>query len=246
MTLLGCDGQPPVVDVCLVLERSGLIRDGNPPDGSYDNWRLMLEFSANIARETINANSRNRVGVVAYAGDPRLEIALNTYTNADDLENAILGISYDGGDAYIGGGMRITKYNCFAPLNGDRPADENIAFLISPGVPTPAVLRNDALMAAEELKDSGVTLVTIGIGDAIDSSFLEQLASPPQGEIEQTSFVSPDFQVLGTLQKLLSGDCDSSKSYSLHHHSNNFSRSSFRFLCLQQFNLYTSKIRRTT
>ena len=38
--LVGCD----LVDLCIVIDSSGSIRDNNPDDGSYDNWKLTLEF----------------------------------------------------------------------------------------------------------------------------------------------------------------------------------------------------------
>ena len=33
-----------VIDVCVVIDSSGSIRDNNPADGSFDNWELLLEF----------------------------------------------------------------------------------------------------------------------------------------------------------------------------------------------------------
>ena len=33
-----------MLDVCIVIDSSGSIRDNNPSDGSYDNWSLMLNF----------------------------------------------------------------------------------------------------------------------------------------------------------------------------------------------------------
>ena len=40
LELEGCD----LVDLCIVIDSSGSIRDNNPDDGSYDNWKLTLEF----------------------------------------------------------------------------------------------------------------------------------------------------------------------------------------------------------
>ena len=38
--LEGCD----LIDLCVVIDSSGSIRDNNPSDGSYDNWELTLAF----------------------------------------------------------------------------------------------------------------------------------------------------------------------------------------------------------
>ena len=33
-----------LIDLCIVIDSSGSIRDNNPKDGSYDNWELLLNF----------------------------------------------------------------------------------------------------------------------------------------------------------------------------------------------------------
>ena len=33
-----------LIDLCVVIDSSGSIRDNNPSDGSYDNWELILDF----------------------------------------------------------------------------------------------------------------------------------------------------------------------------------------------------------
>ena len=33
-----------LIDLCIVIDSSGSIRDNNPPDNSYDNWTLLLDF----------------------------------------------------------------------------------------------------------------------------------------------------------------------------------------------------------
>ena len=38
-----------MVDLCVVLDSSGSIKDRNPTDGSYDNWELILSFVKGVA-----------------------------------------------------------------------------------------------------------------------------------------------------------------------------------------------------
>ena len=37
-----------LIDLCVVVDSSGSIRDNNPPDRSYDNWQLILEFLCQV------------------------------------------------------------------------------------------------------------------------------------------------------------------------------------------------------
>ncbi len=40
------------IDLCIVIDSSGSIRDNNPSDGSYDNWSLMLNFVVEVGVKT--------------------------------------------------------------------------------------------------------------------------------------------------------------------------------------------------
>ena len=43
--LRGCD----LIDLCIVIDSSGSIRDNNPQDGSFDNWNLILDFVKQVS-----------------------------------------------------------------------------------------------------------------------------------------------------------------------------------------------------
>ena len=36
------------MDLCIVIDSSGSIRDNNPRDNSYDNWALVLQFVSRV------------------------------------------------------------------------------------------------------------------------------------------------------------------------------------------------------
>ena len=57
LELVGCD----LVDLCIVVDSSGSIRDNNPSDGSYDNWKLTLEFvqEVNWGRLKLHSSANN-------------------------------------------------------------------------------------------------------------------------------------------------------------------------------------------
>ena len=161
--------------------------------------------------EYLKIPTRAELGVVAFGGDASLVFALNSYNNVNDIEQAILSIPYDGGDAKIGEGLTQARTQCFNPANGDRSNVGNVAILISPGISSPPVLTDQALAAAEELKGHGVTLLTMGITDLIDQGFLTEAASGAVEGLEQTSYLSPSFSTLSDLQTFINDGCASSK-----------------------------------
>ena len=171
----------------------------------------MLQFIASLVRGIFENSNENRIGVVAFAGDASLVFALNSYNNVNDIEQAILSIPYDGRDANIGEGLTQARTQCFNPANGDRSNVRNVAILISTGISSPPVLRDQALAEAEELKEHGVSLLTVGITDLIDQGFLTEAASEAAEGLEQTSYPSASFTTLSDLQTYINGGCTSSK-----------------------------------
>ena len=43
--MIGCDDK---LDLVVILDSSGSIRDNNPEDGSYDNWQLVKDFVTSL------------------------------------------------------------------------------------------------------------------------------------------------------------------------------------------------------
>ena len=70
-------GGPPTpcddakVDICLVIDSSGSIRDNNPPDGS-DNWTTQLKFLSNLVGDFRVGLDATRVEAVVFSGGARL------------------------------------------------------------------------------------------------------------------------------------------------------------------------------
>ena len=53
-------------DVVFVLDSSTSVRATNPPDGSYDNWQLLLEFVAQVVERL--AVGFDSVSLIQYSG----------------------------------------------------------------------------------------------------------------------------------------------------------------------------------
>ena len=63
-----------IVDVVFVVDSSGSIRDNNPPDGSIDNWQLILQYVYGVVQYLDIGESADRIGLVAYS-----QTALNIF-----------------------------------------------------------------------------------------------------------------------------------------------------------------------
>ncbi len=200
-----CEAQ---VDLCFLIDSSGSIRDNNPSDGSYDNWLLQQEFLALLVDLFTIGPDATRVGAVVFSEQVNLAFALNTYTDADSVKNAILGLAYLGQTTNTPEGFRITREQCFNTANGDRPNVQNLCIFISDGVPFPADRRDPAIREAESLRNAGVLIIPIGVTDVIDRDLLRAISSPPQVEGENY-FIAADFTALGEIRRAVGeGTCD--------------------------------------
>ena len=196
------------MDLCLVIDSSGSIRDNNPPGGQPDNYNLQLEFLANLVRAFSIGQDATRVGGLIFSEQVILEFTLSQYDNADAVAQAILASPYLGQTTNTPEALRQTRTNCFDAATGDRPNVPNLAIVVTDGVPFPPERRQPALDEAMALRDTGAAVISIGITDAIDIDFLRGMSSAPQLE-GQNYFTATDFGVLNEIQRtVVEGTCE--------------------------------------
>ncbi len=195
------------MDLCFIIDSSGSIRDNNPPGGP-DNWLLQLDFLSRLVDVFTIGPQATKIGAVVFSEQVFLAFTLDTYTDAQSIKDAINGLAYLGQTTNTPEGFRVTREQCFNTANGDRIDVQNLAIFISDGVPHPANRRDPALREAEALKNSGVSVIPIGVTNVIDRDFLRQISSPPQREAENF-FVAVDFSALGTIRRAVGeGTCE--------------------------------------
>ena len=161
----GQDGE--AVDVVLVLDRSGSM------SGSIGDLK-------DAAKELVGQlGATANVGLVSYADDDTLDQELTT--NHGDVETAIDGLSA-GGSTNIEGGV-ITAQNELETGTNARSSARKIMVVMSDGNANvdddqSADANDDPTEEAQDAKDAGTELFTVGFG-SFDTSTLEAMASDP-------------------------------------------------------------------
>ena len=195
------------VDLCLIIDSSGSIRDHNPRDGS-DNWETQLDFLSDLVGDFVVGPDATRVGAVVFSEQVRLEFSLDRYTTSGAVQGAIDAIPYMGQTTNTPEALSQTRSLCFNPSTGDRSDAVNLAIIVTDGVPYPAHRRTPALDAAVSLRNAGVEMIAVGITDALDEEFLKAMSSPPQIE-GQNFFTAIDFAELDRIrQRVVEGACE--------------------------------------
>lgn len=186
-------------DIVFILDSSGSIRDNNPADGSYDNWELALSFISDFVGDfNIGSGSTGvQVGLVRYSVLGENMFYLNTYSDIPSLQNAILNTGYVGSYTNTSGGIRVAHFEQFISSRGDRAGVQNIAIIVSDGVPNLDV--DLTVPDAEALAAAGVQVYAVGITDLIDEELLQDLSSQPQ-VLNQNYFIAPDFTALASIE----------------------------------------------
>ena len=195
------------MDLCFIVDSSGSIRDNNPPGGQPDNWQLQQKFLSRLVDLFTIGPDATKVGAVVFSEQVRLAFSLDTYTDAQSIKDAILGLAYLGQTTNTPEGLRITREQCFNQANGDRPNVQNLAIFISDGVPYPPERKDLAITEAEALRGVA-TVIAIGVTDVIDRDLLQTISSSPQEE-NRNWFVAVDFSELDVIRRSVGeGTCE--------------------------------------
>ncbi|OAF70851.1 Ribosome biogenesis regulatory protein [Intoshia linei] len=181
------------IDLAFVIDSSGSIRDNNPSDGSYDNWKLVLTFVNDIIN--IIDFSKFKIGVVVFSYDAIMEIPFNSGLNKEQLKKRILEIQFRNSYTNTYGGLNKARTELFTSGSGDRSNVDNYIIIITDGVPTinENLLENEILKVHENIK-----VFAVGITDNINVDLLTKLSSNPHIEGENY-FRSTDFSHLNVI-----------------------------------------------
>lgn len=153
------------VDVVLVIDTSGSMDEAA---GGVTKMEAALQ-AAQVFVDQLNLSS-DKIAVVQFSWGASTSIGLNQ--SVEDTKNAIGGLSASGSTDLSSG---LTEANSLVEglTDNDRTS---VVIVISDGQPNNP---DSAREAANQLKDNGIRLVTIGLGDNRDADYLQSIASTP-------------------------------------------------------------------
>ena len=163
------------LDLCLLVDSSGSIRDNNPPGGSPDNWQLQLEFLADLVEAFPIGQDETRITALVFSEQVELVFPLNRFNSLRELQESILDIPYMGQTTNTPEALHQAGIQCFNV--GVREDADNVVVIITDGVPFPAERRTPALVEARKLKEKGIRIAAIGVTNVVDEEFLSGISS---------------------------------------------------------------------
>ena len=165
--------------MAFLLDSSGSIQSS----GEH-NYQIMKDFIKGIVKSFVIGPDDTRVAVATFSSKSRFEIQFDftKYNTTADIVDAIQNIPFYDGYTYTGDALdRLRRY--LFPL-----ARTDVSHTLI--VLTDGRARDKVEDPAERLRDMGVHIIAVGVGDA-DYKELEDIASGPDDEnVFTTSFDS--------------------------------------------------------
>lgn len=159
---------PTQVDLTFIVETSSNVKTAE--------LRQMKDFLIKIVNGLVVSSSKVQVAVVSYGSQANVLFHLNTHSNKIDVVSNIDSMSLIGGSVATNTAIKRTKDDVFVAKNGARVGAAHVAILITKSPPD-----NKTATEFESafLIGSGVTLFTVTIGSAFNSSDLFKVSSQP-------------------------------------------------------------------
>ncbi|XP_041857305.1 collagen alpha-3(VI) chain isoform X2 [Melanotaenia boesemani] len=192
------EGLPPAKKADIVFLMDSSINLGRK------NFNDVKDFVINLIDLFFSERDNLRIGLAHYAVDVSDAFYLNTHKNRDDILNAIGQVEYKGGrEINTGAAIRHVQDVHFTKGKGSRMDDGTPQILI---VVTGGRSSDDSKTAALGLKNKGVRIFAVGVGDIQDE--LENLASESSTMARASNFQELselNEQILETLDDEIKG-----------------------------------------
>lgn len=162
------------------------------------------------------------ISVIDFSVYAYLAIRLRDYTDVLSFNNAVDTIPLIGYMTRIDLALTVAKTDMFNSQNGARENVTKVLVLMTDGSQTQTDDITDPLVVAEELRELGIHLFAVGIGDEVNQTELMNIAGGPRNVFSADSFddlsgsqVADNLVNLACSQDLADGASDNGKTHSL-------------------------------
>lgn len=183
-------------DVIFVMDSSGSV--------GKTNFETMKSFVVEICKRLDIDSGNVQVGVATFSSDVTLQFHLNAKNSLSGVTSAVQAINYTRGTTNTGSALELLYTSMFTPANGDRPNINNVGLVLTDGGSND---KEHTQTHAAATKDAGHTMLALGIGNWVDQTELNGIAShpPTDNTFNVETFADLD-SVVDTVTSLI---CDS-------------------------------------
>ncbi|XP_028677766.2 cochlin isoform X1 [Erpetoichthys calabaricus] len=174
----------------------GFLIDGSSSVGD-NNFRLVLDFIANIAKAFEISDIGSRMGAIQFTYEQKTEFDFNTHSTKDTTLAAIYGIRYLSGGTATGEAITYAAGTLFKPHKGG--SRRNFLIIITDGQSY-----DDVKAPAVAAQNEGITIYSVGVAWAPQDD-LRNMASEPK---DSHTFFTREFTGMHQFeQTIIKGIC---------------------------------------
>lgn len=160
----GCHGNE-AIDLVFVVDSSNSL--------SSDDFTRAKYFMSNVVDAFNIASDKTRVSVITYSNSPRIDIHLSSYTSKSPLKNAIQHLTFHPGSTNTAAALQSVINSVFTY---SRSNAAKVVIVITDGQSDDVI---NTQHAADNAKNDGVIMFSVGVGSSIDTTELNYMASTP-------------------------------------------------------------------
>lgn len=166
-----CNGK--AADIVFMLDSTNTIGKAH--------FKSVKHFALNIVNDFDVADNATRIGVITFSTYPMLRLQPGIINDKLQILNYINNLMYYTGTRETDRALELLRNEVSSDY---RPETPNIAVLITDGISTNSFL---TMRAADELKQSGVEVFVVGVGDKIDVKELGYISSDRKNNVFMVS-----------------------------------------------------------
>ncbi|ELU15429.1 hypothetical protein CAPTEDRAFT_157837 [Capitella teleta] len=184
-----------MLDIIYVIDSSGSIRS--------ERFPFILDWIIDMIEDLDIGPDQTRVGAIKFSDSATVEFNLKDFNTKQDVISAISKIQFSGGRTHTSASMDLLM-NSFSVENGGREGANNIVIVLTDG--NSNINADATVPKAIQVRESGVHVIVVGIGDSVNRYEMEGIASDPPAE---TVFKATSYRDLPDIvDELVNSVCD--------------------------------------
>lgn len=129
-----------------------------------------------------------RAGVITFSFSPEHSIKLNDHFTLKSFNKAVDDITHMGYTTRIDRALRLAQKNMFSEENGGRTGKNKVLVLLTDGTQTQDPGNEKPGDVADELRDLGISIFTVGIGAGVQKQELLKISGGHDQSFTVSSF----------------------------------------------------------
>ena len=159
---------------------------GSIEDQEKGNFQRAKDFIIEIVKSFNIEKDATQVALVLYNSNP--EVVFEFKYNFDDIEEEIQEMDYPGGGTNTGKALDKVRNYVFKKLKKDREDLPKVVVVVTDGRS-----QDNVSVPAQQLRDDGATIISLGVGCCFDEDELNEMATDPdEKHVLEASFSELD------------------------------------------------------